>query len=300
MDLSIDNVILILKKRWKVFLSLNLTVLICGFFYIKNLDNIYISQAILTPNNYDLSESASISSSFSGLSSLAGLNMSKTSVSSTDKGIQLLKSLDFFSYIQERKDIKPLLFAVKSWNPRNNLLTYDESLYDANKKEWIRRVSFPKKVIPSDQEAYKKFLDDFNVNRDKSTGLIILSYSHKSPHVAQEILLTVIQYINHMIKEKERDRLLRSIDYLNLKLLERSPVEVRDALSRLIESQTKSLMLLEVDSEYFLRTLDSPVVPEDKYLPNRKNMMLLLLMVSFLFNGMILVGLNIIKDRQSK
>lgn len=300
MNLGIDYVILILRAKWKEFLLLNIIVLTCGFFYIKNLDNIYISQAILAPNNYDSSEPASLSSSLSGLSSLAGFNLPKTLVSSTDKGIQLLKSLDFFSYIQEKKDIKPLLFAVKSWNPRSNLLAYDESLYDVRNNEWIRRVSFPKRVIPSDQEAYKEFLNNFNVNRDKSSGLIILTYAHKSPYVAQEILLTVIKSINTMIKEKERDRLLRSIDYLNLKLLERSPVEIRDALSRLIESQTKSLMLLEVDSEYFLKTIDSPVVPEEKYLPNRKNMMLLLLMVSFLFNGIILVVANVIIGRQPK
>ena len=49
------------------------------------------------------------------------------------------------------------LVAVKSWNSITNKIDYDESVFDEASKKWIRKVKYPKKSTPSNQEAFKRY-----------------------------------------------------------------------------------------------------------------------------------------------
>lgn len=70
--------------------------------------------------------------------------------------------------------------------------------------------------------------------------------------------------LNQVMKQKDIDEAQRNIAYLKVQL-EKTPVaDMQTVFYKLIEEQTKTLMLAEVNQEYVFKTLDPAVVPEEK------------------------------------
>ena len=53
-----------------------------------------------------------------------------------------------------------------------------------------------------------------------------------------------------------------AIEFLNTQIAATSLAGMHDVLYRLVEEQTKTIMLAQVSSEYLLTTIDAAVVPE--------------------------------------
>ena len=78
--------------------------------------------------------------------------------------------------------------AVKKWIPEENILKYDENLFNPDTKVWKRDVSYPRKIIPSNQEAYEEVYEKIlSVSMNKNTGFVAISISHKSPIIAKKM-----------------------------------------------------------------------------------------------------------------
>lgn len=275
-------------KQKLLFFTINFFILLIFFFLAVNQPNIYSSQVIAVPKSSQ-NGSNSFPNELTGFANIAGINISKEEVSKVDEGTSYMRSLDFFKLLQTYIDMKPNLLAAKSWDKISGKIIYDEKLFISEKNEWVRSFSYPKKKIPSDQEAHKKFLDHFKLVVDKNTGLMILNIEHLSPFVAQEWLSIIIKAINSKYRNDQKIKTTQSIDFLTTQLKTTNLLEVREALSRLIENETKNLMLVESEKEYFLKVLQSPIVPEEKIRPKRSQVMLLGAMISILFSLMAVI-----------
>ena len=242
--------------------------LVLAIYFAINTPNIYRSNALLAPAE----ESTSFSGAFQGLSGLAGLagiNIPPGGSSQAEKAIKVMSSMKFFREKILTNIYLPDLMANPRWDPVTNTLSYDSDLFDIESNKWVRKVAFPYKANPSDQEAFEFFQEIFSVSSDKVTGFITISVKHVSPHIAKKWALIIIDEINSQFREEDRAMALSSIQYLNNQISTTSVVEVRQALSELLQSQIQTSMLTDAKKDYVFSVIDPPFSPEVKDQPNR-------------------------------
>lgn len=273
-----DFLLLIWKKKLLIFVLVFFSI-VAGIIYSLSLPNYYHSKALLTPAD-NSQNGTNILNQYGGLASLAGISMpNSTQKNKTDEAIVTIKSFDFFS-----KSILPSinledLLAVEQWNMNENSLKYNEDIFNSSERKWIREVSSPYTAIPSDQEAYEMFSSIMNISKDKNTPFVELSIKHMSPYVAKEWTDLIINQINMMMRDKDKIKALKSIEFLNSQSSKISYDELKDVLSILLQEQIKSLMLIEANDYYIFDVIDSPIVPEKKSEPARLEIVMLFVLI---------------------
>jgi uncharacterized protein involved in exopolysaccharide biosynthesis len=234
------------------------------------LPNIYRAEALLAPNDPEASGGLSaLAAQYGGLASLAGINLGGGQADETALGLEILESRKFISKFIERHDILVPLMAARGWNSATGDLKIDPDDYDEAKGNWVRDVSPPRKTIPSLQEAYREFTSIMSVSQDKKTGFVTLSVENYSPALAKQWVDWLIEDLNSTIMAQDVAEAEQAIDYLRDQIESTSIADLRVVFSRLIEEQTKTIMLAKVSPEYMLRTVDPAIAPELKAKPKR-------------------------------
>tara|TARA_B110000003_G_scaffold167826_1_gene167825 strand:- start:1935 stop:2885 length:951 start_codon:yes stop_codon:yes gene_type:complete len=240
---------------------------VTSVFYSLSLTNIYNVQTLLTPTT---SSGSNLISQYSGLASMAGVNLPNDGRDNKlDVALNLIKSKKLIDRLSAYESFLPDLIAAKSWNMQTNSVTYDQALYDNKNNKWVRKVSLPFKQIPSSQESLQIFSALVSISQDKKTQLVTLNVDHLSPVVAYQWSLWIIKEINDILANMEISNSEASIDYLNNQIKITPYSELRTMFYQLIQEKTKSMMLAEVNPEYVLTTIDPPVIPEVKSKPHR-------------------------------
>ena len=108
-----------------------------------------------------------------------------------------------------------------------------------------------------------------SVNADKKTSFITLSVEHESPVIAQQWVEIIIDQIDQVMRDQDRQTAMKSIAYLNSLTPTVNYEEIKQALSSLEQEQMKRLMMVEANKNYIFKVLDSPIVPEMKVKPKR-------------------------------
>jgi uncharacterized protein involved in exopolysaccharide biosynthesis len=210
-----------------------------------------------------------LASQYGGLAGLAGINLGSGSPDKVVLGLEILKSRKFITEFVQRHDILVPLMATKGWDRATGQLIVNSDVYDVAAQKWIRKVRPPKKATPSMQEAYDRFKESLIVNHDVATGTVTIAVDHYSPEIASQWVQWLIEDINATTMRQEVTEAEQAINYLNEQIAATSLTGLQNVLFRLIEEQTKTVMLANVTDEYLLKTLDPPVVPERKNRPNR-------------------------------
>ncbi len=276
-----------LKKRILIS-SLTLLFAVASVFTAISMSDVYKSSSLLVPTSQD----ESLSSSLGGLSSLAGMagiTLPAGSISDSQIAVKRIESFEFFS-----KSFLPSikledLMAEKKWIPQENRLIYDEDIFDELSNKWVRKVSYPKKTIPSSQEAFKEFKKALSVSQDEETGLVYLSIEHISPHVAKEWMDVIIYNINERMREIDKEDAQNSINFLSETLKTTNSQSIKVVFSKLMESQMQTLMLASSNADYIFKTINSPVVPEEKSGPNRAFICIAGTLFGFIFSIIIVL-----------
>jgi uncharacterized protein involved in exopolysaccharide biosynthesis len=251
------------------------------------LPNIYRAEALLAPNNQEGAGGLSaLAAQYGGLASLAGINIPTGSADKTALGLQVLKSRKFISEFIERHDILVPLMAAENWDSESGELEINSDAYDVVEKQWVREVSPPKKTIPSMQEAYEVFMEILTVSQDKKSGFIKVAVEHYSPTIAQQWVDWLVEDINSTIMQQDVEEAQQAIEYLNEQIQNTSLADLQNVFFKLIEEQTKTVMLAKVSNEYLLKTLDPAIAPELKAKPKRSLIVILATMLGG-FSGII-------------
>lgn len=241
--------------------------------YALSLPNIYRSTVSVISATE--SNSNNLLSQVGSIVGLAGGSLPSNQPDKTDIAIEVLQSRDFLRAFIDKHQILPELMATKEWDQENNQIIYDTDLYDFENNKWIRDVTFPKTVIPSDQEAYEQMSTRLFISKDKKTGIIKINIDFYSPYVAQEWAKALVDDINDYMREQDKIEAQRSIDYLEQQLEKTSITGMQTVFYQLIEEQTKTMMLTESRKDYIFKTIDSPIAPEEKLSPKRSLICLL-------------------------
>ena len=256
--------------------------------YALMMPNIYQSKATLMAVEQSSGMSGMVGR-YSGVASLAGISLDSKSGSKDQEAIARIKSFEFFSnnFLPNMK--LENLMAVKKWNQASNTLTYYASDFNSESRQWLRKAKPPRSNIPTAQEAYEEFVEIMSVNKDKKTNLVTLMVEHKSPFIAQQWVEIMINQIDQVMRDQDRQTATKSIEYLNSLAPTVINEDIKKALSALQQEQMKRLMMVEANDNYVFKVLDSPIAAELKSKPRRS-----LIVIWGTILGMVLSALGVL------
>ncbi|HDM8164130.1 TPA: LPS O-antigen length regulator [Vibrio harveyi] len=278
------------KSKWIVVATTALFS-IGAVFYALSLSDIYKADALLAPaessNGGGLSKMAG---QLGGLAALAGVNLGDNEASQADLAVRVMKSRQFIESFIDKHDLMVPLMAAKDWDLSSNKLILDEEIYNQKSNEWLRNAEGLRGSKPSSQEMYEIFNKEvLGIIKDKESGLYTVSVKYYSPYIAQQWVQWLVEDINQVMRERAISETSQNLAYLNMQLKKTSVTDMQDTFYKLIEEQTKSLMLAEVQEEFIFKTVDPAVVPELKSEPKRALICLLGALIGGLFGTVIVL-----------
>ncbi|WP_039974632.1 Wzz/FepE/Etk N-terminal domain-containing protein [Vibrio jasicida] len=280
------------KGKWLIIATTFIFV-VGAVLYALSLPNIYKSDALLAPAESSGGGGLSkMACQLGGLAALAGVNLGGNESSQTDLAVQVMKSRQFVEVFINKHDLLVPLMAAKDWDLANNKLILDEELYNSNTGEWLREPDGLRGTTPTAQEAFEVFSKEvLSVSQDKESGLYTLSVKNYSPYIAQQWVNWLIEDINKVMRERTIAETSQNLAYLNTQLQKTAVADMQSTFYKLIEEQTKSLMLAEVQEEFIFKVVDPAVVPELKDGPKRA----LICVLGTLLGGMLGVAFVLVR-----
>lgn len=275
--------------------------IVLSLFVALSIPNIYKSQVLLAPADTANGDSglAALAGQFGGLASIAGIDLSAGSSEKSKLAIEVIKSRKFISQFIERHDLLVDLMASDGWSYNSNTISYDEKIYDVERKVWTRDVEFPKTQKPSEEESFKEFKEILYIGESKDTGLITISVEHVSPNVAYQWVKWLVEDINMEMKERDVIEATKSKEFLEEQIENTSIADIREVLFKLIEEQVKTIMFSEIRDEYVFKTIDPPYVPEEKVSPKRALICVVGALFGVLIGILIVLGKNYFREQES-
>ncbi len=296
-----ENVSLIrlLEVLWKDKLIILVTslcaALIAIYVSIFILPEKYKSQVLMMPA--DMSSMNTTSSSIGGLASLAGVSLAEETTEAS-VALEVIKSRLFTKEFIKKREILVPLIAAKGWDKSSNKLIIDNDLYDESSEKWVRNVSFPKKTIPNDQEAFKYWKDEvFSISQDRKTGYISMSIEFFSPHISKDWATWIVEDINNTMRDQAVKEAQLSIEYLNNELNSTTSEELKSLFYLIIKDNTEKIMLAYSRPEYVFKVIDPPIAPYLKSYPQRLIIVISSTIIGFFIGIFISLIRNFLRNR---
>ena len=277
------------KGKW-IIIATTFIFALGSVLYALSLPNIYKADTLLAPTESSSSGGLSkMAGQLGGLAALAGVNLGGGESSQADLAVQVLKSRHFVDEFVRKHDLLVPLMAAQDWDIEGNKLILDADIYNVESGTWQRQPKGLRTAKPTAQEAYEVFSKEkMGVSYDKDTGLYTISIKHYSPYVAQQWVQWLVEDINQFMRQRAISEASRNLAYLNTQLQKTSVTDMQTTFYKLIEEQTKSLMLAEVQEEFVFNIVDPAVIPELKDGPKRS----LICVLGTLLGGMF--GISIV------
>lgn len=234
------------------------------------LPNVYRAEALLAPSSEQQGGGLSaLAGQFGGIASLAGINLGGEKADKTAIAVEIAKSRQFVSQFVRRHQLEvPLIAAIKA-DKKTGELIINGDIYDSQHNRWLRPATLSKTSAPTDQELVKAFNAIASISLDKKSGLATVSVEYYSPQMAKQWVDWLVSDLNATMKARDQAETARNIAYLKAQLEKTAVADMQTVFYKLIEEQTKTQMLAEVNPEYVFKTLDPAVVPEEKAKPKR-------------------------------
>lgn len=247
----------------------------------------YRSEALLAPAEDALSASSALSRQAGSLSGLAGFALPNAQVvEKQDLAIAILQSRSFLVDFVQRRNLAPLLIAAESWDRATGKVKFDASLYDVERSDWVVDMD----LRPSNEDLFQALRSRLSVEVRSRTGLIDLGVIHVSPQVAAQWSEWLISDLNQEIRNRDIREARESIAFLDREAAKTSVAALQESLYELIKEQTKTMMLAQVRTEYAMRFVDSPSIPDTPAQPMRLLLTLLIMFVwIILFSGYLII-----------
>ena len=248
----------VFSRKW-IILFVTIIFSVVSILYSSFVPEVYKSEVIAAPNyNTGANE---IGGQASTLAALAGIELTGGGDNKVDQAIALLKSWYFLDEFIVKFQLKPILMAAHKWDVESKETYYHPSLFDINSNHWKTKVD-GKTLEPSSWETYEKFKDSINVSEDSRTGFLKVSIVHKSPYVARDLCVLLIDELNSRFQKEDIRDANANIAYLEKKVSETSVSDLKGVFYSMIETETQKAMLAEVSSEYLFKVVVHPMVAE--------------------------------------
>lgn len=275
------------EGKWTI-LATTLLVLVFSLTYSLYLPNIYKSEALLSPVD-EQSNFNGVMGNYGGLASLAGINLpTQSGDANSIEALYKIKSLSFFIDHILPNIFLPNLMAIKSVDVEENVIEYDESIYDSVTNKWVKNSQSSETDIPSNQKSFEVFINKhLSVSKDNDTGYVTVGVKHQSPIIAQAWTRLIVEELNNFFRLKDKAEAQAAMDYLNKQISQTSYAEVKQVIAELMQHKTQQLTLIEVTDFYVFDYIDPPAIMEDKHEPGRALICLMGAVIGLIFGTLI-------------
>ena len=254
---------------------------IFSVFYALSVPNQFTATSILAPAEQHGSGLSKAMSQLRGINPFQMLSLGRGSSTESQIAQEIMISRSFIENFIKSNDLSVELLAVKEWIKKTDSLIINEDLFDVENKVWLIEDEAGALVPPSGWSLFQAFKNKLFLEFDPVTGLLSVSMTHYSPHIALEWLEMYIEAINLHMQTRQVEKLTRNIEYLQTEIAKTSIAEMQEVFYTVIEEQTKSKMLAQASPEYVFVVVSPAVLPERKSRPNRA---LLCILITF-FGG---------------
>jgi uncharacterized protein involved in exopolysaccharide biosynthesis len=235
------------RRRWLIA-AISGVFVVAGIAWALLATPIFRVEVVLAP--VQAARTPSLSGRLGGLASLAGLTLNPGSDNA--QAFAVLSSRAFAESFIVDNNLLPVLYP-------------DE--WDAGRKAW--RSSDPRQQ-PTLWEGVKDFTEDLLfLDQDEVSGLVTLAVEWSDPEVGAAWAQLLVDRINEQLRSRDLDQAQRKLAYLNEQLAEANLLEVRQAISSVIEEQIQTITLAKGEPEYAFRVIDPPRVPMERERPKR-------------------------------
>jgi len=179
----------------------------------------------------------SIGGQLGGLAALAGVNIG--SAGFPREASAVLKSRTLANHFIEREALLPLLFEGQS----------------KNATLWFAVERLRKDVL--------------SIVEEPRTGLITVTVDWRNPVEAARWANSFVAMADDMLRRRAIEDHERNIRYVNEQISQTDALEVRGVLFKIIEDESKNLMLARSRRDYAFFVVDPAVVPENRIAPRR-------------------------------
>ena len=111
--------------------------------------------------------------------------------------------------------------------------------------------------------------DVLSIVEEPRSGLITVTVDWRDPDEAARWANAFVALADDMLRRRAIEDHERNIKYLNEQISQTAALPVRSALFKIIEDETKNLMLARSRQDYAFFVVDSAVVPESRIAPRR-------------------------------
>jgi uncharacterized protein involved in exopolysaccharide biosynthesis len=239
------------KGRWLVLACVvGFTLLATAYALIAG--EWYTAEAVVMPAGTKNTQGGGLTSQLENIGLMAGL-AGALGGPRTAEPIGVLKSRDFARQFIEEQGLLHVLLADK---------------WDASKGRW-------KESDPRHQPDMRDAIEYFDkhvllVNEDKKTGLITVGTQWKDPAVAASWTNTIVDRLNDQMRLRVLTEGEANVAYLEKALAETNVVEMKLALSRILETELQKVMVARGDKQYAFRVVDHADVPKWRSWPKRR------------------------------
>ena len=296
-DIDIIGLILELWKSKLFIVLFSLISLILFFLLTYLIQPKYSSTATLMINSSGAESVLSNSlNQYSGLASIAGINLPSSGNEKMTYAYELLKSKGIYKNFIENNQIREKIAAADYYDQKKQQIIFNKQKYDENKNLWVREIPSGRNLVPSYIEIYDEFLEnDLKIQQDVKTNVISITYTHISPVFAKFFIESLVSEVNKISRLKDLDKSNSTIFFLNEELAKNNKISIIDSLNRLIESNMSIKALATVEKDYLLKTIDAPFVSEERVSPNSTLFGLIGFFLGFIFSCFFVLLKNYLK-----
>lgn len=262
----IDLVAIVWEGRFRIALS----TIVCGLIsvaYAMLATPIYESRVVMVPaDEKAVGGISALSGQLGGLASLAGIEFGG-GASKTATALEIVNSYAFQSDFIEGEDLKKALLYER---------------WDSGDLSWVDGE-------PTLQDAVKRLRENLTVVTDKTSGTTTLIFRWVDAGLAAEWANELVERLNNTVRSRDIREARSAVAYLKERLPSATDVDLRATLYRLIEAQTRTIMLANVRQEYVFQVVDPAYPSEQRVRPRRS-----LVVVLGVFCGILLGALGVL------
>jgi uncharacterized protein involved in exopolysaccharide biosynthesis len=287
-ELSLADLVAIVRGSWKLFAALSLLGAAIGVGIALLMQPIYRAQVLLSPAAIETGAGSTLSrlaQQFSPLTSLVGGFDNAEGLSSKEVRIATLRSRRLTDNFIRERNLLPVLFPDR---------------WDAAAGRWKIRDGKPD--VPGMDVAFKRFDEKIrSVDEDRGTGLIKLSIEWSDRRMAAEWANELISRTNQYLRARSVEEAKRSIAYLEDELGKTNVVERRQIMYRLVENKTSEIMMANARDEYAFIVVDPAITPDaGNTVKPRRAVIVLIGLFAGVFIGFIVATMRWARRRGSR
>ncbi|MGA1866907.1 MAG: Wzz/FepE/Etk N-terminal domain-containing protein [bacterium] len=253
----------LMKRKWMI-LSLIFAAIISSVFVSLLMPNIYRAEVVIAPVEKKGSSGgvAAFMGQFNGLASITGISLGNES---NEIDLAILKSRTFIKKVVKENNLMPILF-IDKWDKENNI--------------WIETDP---ELQPTLWDAYRLLDNILTVSTDRKSDLTKVALERTDPEQAASLLTLFIESLGKHLKDQAIKEAEANIEYLTKQIEDTPLLEMRQALYTVIAEQTRQIMLAKAQQYFSFKIIDPPEIPDKKYKPNRRMIVILFtLLVNFI------------------